>query len=530
MLLGSRLFARPLRAGALFRRALLWNLFVLLWLPGNSSGQTSTYFPLAAGDAWTLTNQWVPQPLVVGVSADQVSGSLRRVTLQFNHPYMAFSFLLNPSAAGIAMEGYLFPPATYRFAEPADFLKDAADGQSWTSALGRVTLVASNLTVDTPAGSFTSCRRYQVAANGQVTDWYLAPNVGLVQFGSGLGAFKLSTFTLKTYSPRTPVPVPATCPQLGIEVDPAGLNTTYANGTRFAHVNATWWEMERSQGAYNFGKIDSWVQAATKQKVDLAFTVRVIDTVRLDLPDDLAGRKMDDPVVLQRFGSFIRALTARFGGRVKWLHIGNEIDTYLAFQPADAIPAFRKLYSTGVAAARGINSSLSIGTVFAYPTTRRNDSIFQSVNSLMDHVAFTYYPLNDNYLQRDAAVASTDIADMVRLAGSRKLVLTEVGYASSAAANGSETGQAAFYKAVLSALQTNSGVVSAANFFTLLDPPASSVDSAAAYYGTQGRADFKGFLGSLGLVTTAGQVKPAWGIWRTSALQFAANLQCTQQP
>jgi hypothetical protein len=118
---------------------------------------------------------------------------------------------------------------------------------------------------------------------------------------------------------------------------------------------------------------------------------------------------------------------------------------------------------------------------------------------------------------------------MVRLAGGRPLVLSEIGYSSSPDVNASSVRQQEFYRNVFEALRRMGGSVAVANFLFLNELPAAIVHALSQYYGPEGDPRFIAYLGTLGLHDQSGAPKTAWAEFSAGARQLLAPNGCLRQ-
>jgi hypothetical protein len=387
---------------------------------------------------------------------------------------------------------------------------------------------------------FTGCRLYRVAwKDGAIEDWVLAPNYGFVQYGTFAGAFVFDRATLMPYVEQPPVSVPSPCPVPGVDANPdsgsgfgetairAGLQKAHAAGARLINIDTTWSELEPVAGSYNFTRVLRLMSLADAQGLQVMLNIATVDTFMFWTPPDLGGRSIGDAVVSARFQALLRRLAPQIRPNVEYVHLANEVDIYLSEQPR--IAEFRSFFSGGAAALKQLRPELSIGFVSAYNNTRRTDAIFQAIKDLGDHTAFTYYPLGDQYAHRKPAAPAVDVPDMVRLAGGRAVVLSEIGYSSSPAVNGSDLKQQEFYNSVFAALKRVGNRVAVANFLFMNELPATSVRALSEYYGPAADPRFIAYVGTLGLHDSTGAPKAAWAEFSAGAREMLVPNGCSRQ-
>lgn len=494
--------------------------------------------PLAQDNAWTLRNQYISDTVALSVTSDQMMGPKRRVVLAFRNPWFQYDLILNVVSNGTLLEGIVQDGATMHFDNTSYWFRtDVSAGASWLTPLGPMKLLSKTATVTTSSARYSNCWKYVFGTGEQAQYWYLAPNIGFVQFGESPASFVLSSKTLNPYVAPVPSTLTGPCPKLGIHPNPAangdfsdaGLEAVLANtvvgGVRMYHADATWAALEPTPGTYQTDKLDNALKLAQKYKLDIALTIRTIDTNVMALPPDLVGRTTSDPVVISRFNALLTALAPIMNSNVRWVHFGNEVNLYFVSRPAE-LPAFQTFVAAAAARLKALKPGVSTGVVFAYPGFRATDQYVKPLIPSVDHVAFTYYPIKADYSMYDPSVAAADIAEMVAGAAGKPLLLTEIGYTSKAPSSTGTSAQRTFYSNALNAIAKYSGKIVGASFITLNDPPPSIVASLTSYYGILA-PNFEAYLAGLGLADSIGVAKPAYSVWVTQSQSFGANVGCT---
>lgn len=510
-------------------------LRAIIILYSFSAVAQTTYLPLAEGNSWTLVGGAATIQLTV-TSISTVSATTRAM-VQFNNPWMAYGMLLRSTSEGILLEGIAYPMARYGYPDPVMLFGNGSNGQSWSSPYLTAKLVSSNNTITTPAGTYQNVRRYDITFGTNVQTWYLAPNVGFVQFGTA-GAFLLSKQTLNP-TPAPVTPAASACPQVGLDANPpangdfsaAGkeraLEQAIAAGARFMTVDTSWQQLEPSPYKYDFSSIVDEVGWAQKNNINAALTIKTIDTNSVTIPADLGGKAWNDPALLLRWKGLLSALAGQLNSNIKWVNLGNEVDVYLDNNPSALAPYYAFLQAGEEQLAR-VSPEASAGVVFSFDSYHLTDFVFRVLSPLNQHVSFTYYDGNPlaGVAQRSPSDAAFDVADMVAAAGGRPLVLTEVGYSSSSLLGSSQQLQAAFYSEAFAAFSNEGGKLTAAEFSFMSDFPPSILQSLASAYSLAGNSLWISWIGNLGLYDTVGNPKLAWQVFETDAKEFQNTLAC----
>jgi hypothetical protein len=522
---------RPILSGCL-------SFFLLSAVPVFSS----SYFPFAQGNTWILTGGG--QSMTLTVDSVARIGNVERATVKVTSPWSSYAMILRGSDSGIQLEALQYPQFRAGFPDLLPFFEEGTAGQVWNSPYVMSTLVSGSNIIETAKGAFRNVRRYDISFPGSgVQTWYLAPDFGPVQFGT-TGGLTLSSYILEAGTPSaqaaTQTVAHAPCPAIGITPNPpangdfsvageeAILRTVLAGGSKLIPISASWGQLETAPGTYSFSAITDYVNWAAKYNVPAVLTIKTIDTTGVSMPKDLAGSSWNDPQVIARWEAFLRALMPKLNTNVKWINLGNEVDTYLQAHPAE-IQTYAQFLLQGEITIAQARPGVSTGAVFSFGSYRLNDFVFRALSPLCGHVSFTYYdqdPVSATSAVRDPSNAAFDISDMVAAASGKQLVLTEVGYPSSTGAGSSPALQQSFYTNAFAALSSAGGKVTAANFAFLSDFPSSALTSLGANYNTAAML-WMNWAGSLGLIDAAGKSKPALQTFYSNAQKLQTANACT---
>ena len=122
----------------------------------------------------------------------------------------------------------------------------------------------------------------------------------------------------------------------------------------------------------------------------------------------------------------------------------------------------------------------------------------------------TYYPLKGDFSVKDPDVILEDFETLVELFPGQEILITEIGYPTSAENNSSEIKQAEFIQYMFQAWDTHADQISLISYSWLSDLPKSSVRELESYYGLKDKG-FAEFLRTLGLRTYSGSGKDKIG-------------------
>jgi hypothetical protein len=303
----------------------------------------------------------------------------------------------------------------------------------------------------------------------------------------------------------------------------------YGAGARGLMTTYRWTELEPDAKGYAPDKLKDWetALALTQSRGMVQYLgIQLINTTTRELPADIAGQAFDSAVVRARFHALLDKLIKPHKGQVKYLSIGNEVDAYLRANPTQWAP-YQRFYEDALAYAHTLDPALQVGVTGTFDgALGQSPAELKALNARSDVLILTYYPLQYDaqfkVTVRDPSVVADDFKRMLALAGSRALVMQEVGYPASAENNSSPARQAAFVTELFAAWQAAGGRIPFVNVFLLHDFTPAMCEDFGVYYGIAGVSSFKAFLCSLGLRQADGTPREAWATLVAQAK--AANL------
>ncbi len=501
------------------------------------STRAESYLPLVTGNTWKLNFQNMTAPLMSlrVVSAEDLTTDIRRGKVEWVTPWgFSYTMIVRSSSSGIYLEGFEFTDGTTAsFPEPVPLFPQGTAGQTWNGAMGTVKLNSVTASVTTPAGTYTNVRKYTNAyQDGSTQIWYLAEGVGYVQFGDAPMHFPLSSkVVLPEPVKKQPAELPGPCPLVGVDPSPgpaqtnAGvLESVLQMGGKFYEFSIPWSMLEPSAEKYDFSLVTAAVKQAQQLGMPAAMTIKTVDTNSRSIPSDLASKPWDNSSMLTRFRKMLAALGPSLGTTVKWVHLANEVDLYFINRPGE-VNGFKTFFQAGRQQLAASAPGISVALIFGYDALRLSNQTFQQLGSLGDHVGFTFYNL-DGISARSPEQVSVELPAMLRLAGTRPIVLTEVGYPSATAANSSPANQRRFYELLFEQLRKSSGKVIAARIYQMTDMSAATAQSIAGAYGQAANSPFAAYLGSLGLVSATGQTKESYRVLQENLPRFSGASYC----
>ncbi|MCC6730308.1 MAG: hypothetical protein IT208_13305 [Chthonomonadales bacterium] len=282
-----------------------------------------------------------------------------------------------------------------------------------------------------------------------------------------------------------------------------------------------WSDLEPKPGEYDLKPLREAISGLGSLGFRVALTLQTIDTNNRTLPADLASRPFDDPELIARFDRLLERVAKTLTDRVGWVMLANEADIYLGMHPEE-LPRFAAFAEHGRATLRRLRPGLPVGVTCTHDGVRDRPALVGRLNRDMDVVTLTYYPLDERMGVRPVAEAPADFERMVRAAGTRPLLLQEIGYPASPLLGSSEERQAAFIDAVFDAVDRHRGRIACFSFFLLHDFGDRLTDTLVGYYGIPDPR-FRAFLATLGLRKADGTPRKAWARFQARAKAWGAE-------
>ncbi|MEL6864210.1 MAG: T9SS type A sorting domain-containing protein, partial [Bacteroidota bacterium] len=282
------------------------------------------------------------------------------------------------------------------------------------------------------------------------------------------------------------------------------------------HFFITWDVLEPNEGEFDEQILDELLSLAniyysafgTKVELQLA----PVNTNVLTVPEDLQSTSFASAQMIDRFKTVLDTVFSRMPDvELAALNIGNESDIYFGVEQQQYVA-----YQTFLEAVRPYAQSkymalhgkaLKVGTTFTHHALVDNQkaSLCQMVNSNMDIIAVTYYPLNSDFTMQSTSVVAEDFDQLVDQYSNTEqpIYFVECGYASSSICNSSEDQQADFFSEVFKAWDEHANRIQYLTIFKSTDWSQEEVDNFELYYGISDLR-FKEYLRTLGLRTYAG--------------------------
>lgn len=332
-------------------------------------------------------------------------------------------------------------------------------------------------------------------------------------------------------------------PGLATKVDGLLLEARTA-GASVGRVHLAWSDLEPRPGDFDLRLLESGLAALDQQGMVGHVLIETIDSDGYSLPADLMapgtyalanGRRLDDPVILDRFGALLDQIAPTLRAHhVFAIAIGNEPDSYFDDAPpasaeglqwSASMAAFTRAARTRLQAAvpgLAVGMALNFGAI--------DEGFAAGVQPIVDAgdvLTLNYYCQDTAFQVRPATSVPGQLDAIVALAGDRPVVFQELGCPAGIAASvlgASPSAQAAFFHAVFAEMDTRPQLRAAFAFQVVDWSPTLAAQFANAYRaaGFPALADaVQESLASMGLVEYAtGQPRGAWAELLAAAARF----------
>jgi len=275
-----------------------------------------------------------------------------------------------------------------------------------------------------------------------------------------------------------------------------------------AAVSVKWSDVERSPGQYEWKALDDGLGFAKMMGAEVALTIQTIDTNQRTMPSDLMGKPFNDPELRRRWREFLAAMVPRLTPAVKWVSLGNEVDGYLGTRP-DELGPFAEFMREGRNVLRQAKAGLPVGVTLMAHELDRNPTVAGQLIPVCDVVFFTLYPIGPDFRPMPPAEWPKSLRKALAAAGTRPVIIQELGLPSSPVVDSSPKLQADFVRAMMHELERGGDQIRLVSFFMSVDFGRAFLDVLSKYYGLDD-ARFREFLGSLGFKDAQGKARPAW--------------------
>ena len=333
-----------------------------------------------------------------------------------------------------------------------------------------------------------------------------------------------NTQSRQTYQPSSR-PLPKGGRILGIdanETDSVDYNTAFAlakeAGVQAVSLSLNWDSFETEPEKY--GLEPNYLQIANlyypPRDTSLNLSIRPVDTNGKRLPADLKGKKLSDPVVIERFNKFLDyALETLKDTGLNFLAVGNEIDIPFGgnAQEWEEYGVFLKEAANHV---HKIKPGLPVGAVITLNGLNENrQEQSKKIGQLSDIVITTYYPMTETAVKNSGEVEK-EVENLLKNYPDRPIYFAEAGMPTTSLLGSSQEKQAQFIKTMFQIWDKNISRIKLVSFSWLNDISESQSRNFEKYYGSSD-PKFLGFLQTLGLMDREGKAKKGYDALKAEA-------------
>jgi hypothetical protein len=279
------------------------------------------------------------------------------------------------------------------------------------------------------------------------------------------------------------------------------------------HYAFSWNLMEPTAGNFDQTYLNNSLGISdayfTALGIKLELNIPTMNTVVKEVPADLLSIDFDDPVMINRFKIILDTIFSRLPNlELSALNIGNESDIFMG---TDALQynAYKTFLDSVVPYAKMLyfnihNDSLKVGTTLTHAglINVTQAPLCHLLNSDLDIVSTTYYPLNNDFTMKSPTVVNTDFSDLVTEYPdtAQPIYFVECGYSTSTVCNSTESLQSDFFINVFTAWDTYQNNIKYLTIYKTTDWSHTFVDDLAIHFGTTDTI-FKEYLRTLGVRT-----------------------------
>jgi len=293
----------------------------------------------------------------------------------------------------------------------------------------------------------------------------------------------------------------------------------YATGARGAQTAAPWSSLNPTGATYDLTMVSNSYfgldALAGYGFTSILINIPIIAIASRTMPADIATNAFNDATVKSRYHTLIDNVLPYFNSSVKYISLGNEVDTYLSSANPTEWSQYKELIEDARTYIHSLKPNIKVGvtTTFDGATSTQIVNV-ASLNENMDVIILTYYPTGAGFVPRDpSTTVSTDMALMVSTAAGKPLVMQEWGYPSSTVLSSTEQMQADFIANTFSSWsQYGSSRIPFISFFKYRDWDAAQC---TALTGQSSGQSFFEFICSLGLLNNDKTQKVAYSVLTT---------------
>ncbi len=293
----------------------------------------------------------------------------------------------------------------------------------------------------------------------------------------------------------------------------AALDSSIGVGAKGIVQTWTWSALEPDSARLNVQQLISDIRYSRSRGLQVLLGIQVINTVKREVPSDLANVAWTDVRMRQRFERLLDALGPILND-VTYFSIGNEVAEYLGSRSEWG--PYTVFVAAGVASLHRRVPAIKVGATMEYSGAASQTMFARALIAESDVAIFTLYPFGlGTFNVAPPTIAGVLFDNMLVLAGGKPVVLQELGYPASPLNGSSDALQAAFFTDAITQWRARGGTAMPfVNLFLLHDFTPQQCAELGTYYNLPNQPTFISFLCTLGLRTANGTPRPAWSAVR----------------
>lgn len=244
-------------------------------------------------------------------------------------------------------------------------------------------------------------------------------------------------------------------------------------GMSVCRLQIDWPELEPAPNTYDQVNFEKILMDMTTQGLQPFLLISAYDSHGPVVPDDLIGKDIDDPELVQRFKNlmdWVIPLLVEYDGYL--ISVSNEADNSFGEVPGLSSQILNFLRDTKNHI-HGINENIAVTVTFAEGSLDENKSGVDDILAACDVVCWNFYgaktqfnnPAPYYYVAQTESEIKSDIQRMLSVSGGKNIVIQELGmYSGNTTLNSSQDIQRKFFEVFFTEMKKNDRIKVAYNF------------------------------------------------------------------
>lgn len=282
-------------------------------------------------------------------------------------------------------------------------------------------------------------------------------------------------------------------------------------GMGYLHSIYTWVELDQ---VINNGQLNAHIDYIQHLKDDYNFSFHLLlrnpSITYNAVPTAYQGMTFEDTVFTNAFYDFSISMIDSFANVLDYLTIGGESDHYFELHPSEMDEYVNVLSNIADYVHTNYSHIKFATTLTLYHGVLDNDTLWQSTKGFSDMLSVTYWPLEQDFTVLSTAISDMPqvISDLINAADGKPIIIKEAGLPSSTLSNSSELLQAQFVEELIRNT-VNINQIEIVGWDFLADYNQAAIDYWVNFQQIYS-PEFRTYIGSLGLLDTLGNAKPAY--------------------